>query len=644
VIVLVSSVAPVAADEPDVTRTVEATVQNIAVEAPEGAGSDLQVSTAVEVDGQLYDLPDGSLPPMETGDVVDLGVRSDSDVSVTEAMELVAAGEEAEAALVSVDPQTASTDLAQTPTAEGAVAHSLVILPVYWTTGPDTDVATLRALGQSTADYWSEQSGGTVAVQSIDVRGWQPVAAPASCGEADMTALYNAAVTAHGVPGPAGTRHVVVYFPDPSPCSWAGMATVGGGRVWVNGSVVPDVLAHEFGHNLGLGHANTYSCVASGYRVALILPVSGCTARAYGDYADVMGIGMTNKTTGSLNISLADQIGLAQLTDVATLAAGTGTFDIVPLASVGAQRGLRMPVSGGELYVDYRPAAGRDTRWSAWAGVQVHFLARDSRGIPTSYLLNLQPGPGDFVNPSLPIGQAWTVPGTGVALTVLSTGATARVSVTTGAAPGGTGDPIGAYVTRVYSDLFGRVVDQGGLDTWSTALRSGTPRVAVANAITYSAEYRSRLITGSYATYLGRAPDSAGLGHWLGMMSQGMTIQQMEAGFLASPEYYGKAGSTDAGWVRKLYLHVLGRDAAAAEVDGWVRALSSGMGRGQVAMGFLLSTEHLTTVVDGYYRDLLGRGIDPSGQWSWVTAIQNGTRVEAIIGGIVASDEYFWKG
>jgi len=59
-----------------------------------------------------------------------------------------------------------------------------------------------------------------------------------------------------------------------------------------------------------------------------------------------------------------------------------------------------------------------------------------------------------------------------------------------------------------------------------------------------------------------------------------------------------------------------------------------------VAMGFLVSYEHLTDVVDAYYRDLLGRGIDPTGNHGWVTAIQRGVRVEAVIAGIVASDEY----
>jgi len=199
------------------------------------------------------------------------------------------------------------------------------------------------------------------------------------------------------------------------------------------------------------------------------------------------------------------------------------------------------------------------------------------------------------------------------------------------------------YITRVYSDLFNRTPDPGGLAGWTSALTSGTPRVAVANAITYSTEYRTKLITASYAHYLGRTPDPGGLNTWLAAMSRGWTISQMESGFIASAEYYTKSGSTDAGWVTKLYSDVLGRSAAPSEVASWTAHLRAGMRRDQVAMGFLLSTERLNTVVDGYYQHLLGRGIDPSGQRTWVGILQAGGRNEAIIGGIIASQEYYGR-
>jgi hypothetical protein len=195
----------------------------------------------------------------------------------------------------------------------------------------------------------------------------------------------------------------------------------------------------------------------------------------------------------------------------------------------------------------------------------------------------------------------------------------------------------------VYSDLFNRLPDPAGLASWTAALSRGTPRVAVANAITGSTEYRSTLIAGSYQHYLGRLPDPTGLRGWLAAMGRGITISQMESGFIASAEYYAKSGSTDAGWVTKLYGDVLGRSASSGEVASWTAALRAGTSRARVAMGFLLSTERLNTVVDGYYVHLLGRHTDPTGQRTWVAILQAGGRNEAIIGGIIASQEYYLR-
>lgn len=199
------------------------------------------------------------------------------------------------------------------------------------------------------------------------------------------------------------------------------------------------------------------------------------------------------------------------------------------------------------------------------------------------------------------------------------------------------------YVRQVYADLFGRVPDAGGMRTWTQALADGVARGAVANAITRSAEYRTRLIAGVYQEFLGRNPDRGGSAFWLDAMGHGMSIPIMEAGFIGSGEYYQAAGGTDAAWVRRLYRDVLHRSPADAEVQWWVDALDSGRTRHQVAVGFVLSTERLSAVVDGYYGLLLGRGLDPSGKATWVTAIQRGARTEAIIAGIVSSQEYWGR-
>lgn len=224
-----------------------------------------------------------------------------------------------------------------------------------------------------------------------------------------------------------------------------------------------------------------------------------------------------------------------------------------------------------------------------------------------------------------------------------------RTALTTTASPtanqattSASADPmVVGYITRVYADLFGRGVDAGGLAAWSAQLAAGTPRIAVASAITGSEEYRGQLIRAAYEAHLSRAPDPGGRTFWLGQMGIGMTIQQMEAGFLASDEYFQQAGGTPAGWIDALYGDVLKRSAGPSEVSYWLGQLARGSSRFTVSLGFFMSTEHLTTQVDAQYQVLLGRGIDPSGSASWVSLIQRGARFEAVIGGIVASSEYW---
>eukprot|EP00964_Phaeocystis_antarctica_P104038 scaffold69234_cov41-Phaeocystis_antarctica.AAC.1 len=81
----------------------------------------------------------------------------------------------------------------------------------------------------------------------------------------------------------SGFTHVEILLPTAMKdigCTWAGLAQVGcsrpkdtprAGACWslIRSSSAP-VRAHEFGHNIGLGHANSL-------------------AREYGDYSGVMG-------------------------------------------------------------------------------------------------------------------------------------------------------------------------------------------------------------------------------------------------------------------------------------------------------------------------------------------------------------------
>ena len=200
---------------------------------------------------------------------------------------------------------------------------------------------------------------------------------------------------------------------------------------------------------------------------------------------------------------------------------------------------------------------------------------------------------------------------------------------------------IDRYVTQVYSDLVGHAPDAASLLTWETALVNGTPRINLANALTAGTEYRRRLINATYEHYLGRAANSTELTTWLSKLDGGYTIQQVESGVVTSAEYYTKAGGTGRKWVARLYVDILGRAASSSEINYWTNQLAKGATRDRVAMSLLLSTEHLSGVVDTQYRAFLDRAVDDPARTTWVSALQAGMRIETLTGGIVASDEYY---
>ncbi|MBI4943321.1 MAG: Ig-like domain repeat protein [Actinobacteria bacterium] len=338
--------------------------------------------------------------------------------------------------------------------------HTLTLLPVYFTAKDSQTQTTLQNLADLTANFWTQQSGSRISMTAT-ARDWKQVANPASC---DYSAIYNAALAAHGVAAPTTLyQHVVVYFPQRSDCGWAGLGSVLGTRTWINGYPFVEVVAHELGHNFGIGHANTAVCTTGGVRVALS---DTCTNTEYGDSVDVMGSGYWNNTPGNLNVALADYLGLASVTTVA--AGSSASVTVAPTAQLTATRAVRVDLpSGVPVYVEYRPNAGRDFRASAWAGVQVRQRV-SPYGYPASQLLDMQPATS-FSNVSLPTWAVWPVPGTGLSVKVTDlTASGATVSVV----PTANDATAPAKVTPT-SPSAGQTVPVGSTLAWTAATDTG---------------------------------------------------------------------------------------------------------------------------------------------------------------------------
>lgn len=204
----------------------------------------------------------------------------------------------------------------------------------------------------------------------------------------------------------------------------------------------------------------------------------------------------------------------------------------------------------------------------------------------------------------------------------------------------GNGPSNDRWINQIYIDLLGRPADAAALATFGGLLTGGTPRSTVASSVLTSTEYRTRLLTGFFATFLHRAPSAAEVSFWLPAFAANLTDEQIEAQITASPEYFALAGGTNTGWINRIYNDVLGRSPSAAESSAFAALLGSSS-RTTVGLAILNSSEAITRRVQQYYPRFLRRTATPSETSAFVSAITGGSTDEQVIALLAGADEYF---
>jgi hypothetical protein len=163
----------------------------------------------------------------------------------------------------------------------------------------------------------------------------------------------------------------------------------------------------------------------------------------------------------------------------------------------------------------------------------------------------------------------------------------------------------------------------------------------VASAFADSAERSANFVDAAYQTYLLRPADPVGLSGWVDRMADGFTEEELEAGLLASGEYFNLQGGTDADWIAGLYADVLGRGLSTPELAFWLGQLDAGANPFDVALGFTASDEREALVVTNYYVNFLDRFPTEDEVVHWLGVLDDGFTRQDVAASLTSDVEYF---
>ena len=315
---------------------------------------------------------------------------------------------------------------------------------------PDlVDKIFFQANGRSVDTYWREASQGKTSA-SGKVFGWYTLDAAYSCSQ--YYQMRDAAIRAADKDVDFRSfNRVMIVFPQPSGCGWAGLGTLGcsyltspndgnftASTAWLAATYMSSIdngvklATHEGGHNLGLNHARTYDFGS------VPLGAIGATP-SVSEYGDVFS------TMGSWNLghySAANKVRLKWFdttTQAPTVTTG-GVYDLIPFASATPGRqALKIQRGAGNnawLWLEYRQPLGI---FESTLASQIHSgasLRYEESATAYTNLLDFTPETSSWSDPALTVGKTWTDPYSNLSILVQSATASGlAVNISYGSAP-----------------------------------------------------------------------------------------------------------------------------------------------------------------------------------------------------------------
>lgn len=136
------------------------------------------------------------------------------------------------------------------------------------------------------------------------------------------------------------------------------------------------------------------------------------------------------------------------------------------------------------------------------------------------------------------------------------------------------------FVEQLYNRFLYRDSEPAGRDSWIESIDNGTISAVDASvAFVQSPEFQSAVadICTLYYGLFNRIPDNSGLAAWVGVMRNGLSLNDAAEGFINSAEFENRYGSnlTNEAFIQALSQNVLGHQQDSAGLASWQQQLDA---------------------------------------------------------------------
>ena len=283
----------------------------------------------------------------------------------------------------------------------------------------------IRSEAKKTSDFFYEGSFHQTSM-SADVFGYFTISknSDADCPGDPVADEIDNQARSQGI-NPSAYSHRIYIFPN-AKCAgigyaWVGTAIGGSSRTWIVGYPDPFFFGHEIGHNLGLGHANSYHC-GDASPIPENDDFGTCEHKEYGDPSDVMG--QSPHPAAYYSAYFKERLKWLDSSaspPIATIGK-SGTYTLEPFETKTANpkafrilKRLRADGSKDYYYFDFRQPIGGDAPLGGIGnltkGILIH-IAND-RDLGFHHLLDMNPATHEHSDAALGVGRTFTDPTVG---------------------------------------------------------------------------------------------------------------------------------------------------------------------------------------------------------------------------------------